>query len=82
MDIKWPLPSKAYLDQGRHAEDKMLHSIAALLLLLLGLAHSETPPGFTPEAAAHLDVIFGTKAVSPPGMSLTKAGNSALYHAF
>lgn len=68
--------------RGQHPEDKMLHSIAASLLLLLGLANSETPPGFTPEAVAHLDVIFGTKAVSPPGTSLTKAGNRYLIHVF
>ncbi|KAH8901867.1 PEBP-like protein [Coniochaeta sp. PMI_546] len=51
----------------------MLKSFGAAVLLFVGLAHSETPPGFTPEAAAHLDVIFGSKAVSPPGTSLTKA---------
>ncbi|OIW22495.1 PEBP-like protein [Coniochaeta ligniaria NRRL 30616] len=51
----------------------MLKSIVASVLVFVGLAHSETPPGFTPEAVAHLDVIFGTKAVSPPGTSLTKA---------
>lgn len=55
----------------------MLKSFGAAVLLFVGLAYSETPPGFTPEAAVHLDVIFGSKAVSPPGTSLTKSGSHA-----
>ena len=52
----------------------MLASFTALVLLSVGLAQCETPPDFSPEAVAHLDVVFGTKAVTPPGLSLTKAG--------
>ncbi|KAB5529054.1 phosphatidylethanolamine-binding protein [Coniochaeta sp. 2T2.1] len=54
----------------------MLVSLATSVLLFVGLAQCETPPDFTPEAVARLDVIFGTKAVSPPGTSLTKAETS------
>ncbi len=39
-----------------------------------GLAAAQTPDGFVPSAAAHLDVAFGSKAVTPAGTSLTKEG--------
>ncbi|KAL1856943.1 hypothetical protein VTK73DRAFT_8167 [Phialemonium thermophilum] len=47
--------------------------IFALLSLLSGPSLAQTPPGFTPEVAAHLDVIYGSKAVSPPGIELAKS---------
>jgi phosphatidylethanolamine-binding protein len=43
-------------------------------LLLAGGSVAQTPAGFTPNVKAHLDVIFGTKAVNPPGMALAKTG--------
>lgn len=47
-------------------------------LALLSFARAQTPEGFVPSVSSHLDVLFGTKAVSPPGMSLTKAGRTGL----
>jgi hypothetical protein len=52
----------------------MLFSKIGSLVFLAGVTAAQTPPGFTPEVSAHLDVMFGTKAVTTPGMSLTKAG--------
>lgn len=54
----------------------MLVSPAALIstLFLAGPVSAQTPPGFTPEVTAKLDIIFGTKAVESPGASLTRAG--------
>ena len=46
----------------------------ASAVLLAGLTSAQTPEGFVPKVSAHLDVLFGTNAVSPPGESLTKAG--------
>ncbi|KAK7992849.1 phosphatidylethanolamine-binding protein [Apiospora saccharicola] len=42
------------------------------LLVLAGLSAAQTPDGFTPSVTPHLDVIFGTKEVTP-GLSLTKS---------
>jgi len=42
--------------------------------LFAGLAVAQTPPGFAPEVKDRLDLIFGTKVVTVPGTSLTKAG--------
>ncbi|CAK7206148.1 hypothetical protein SEUCBS139899_008933 [Sporothrix eucalyptigena] len=39
---------------------------------LAGLVVAQTPDGFTPSVATHLDVVFGSKAVSPSGTSLAK----------
>ncbi len=52
----------------------MLVSLISGAVALAALVVAQTPEGFTPSVSAHLDVIFGSKAVSPPGMSLTKAG--------
>ncbi len=52
----------------------MLFKALISLTLLAGLSSAQTPDGFDPKVTAHLDVIFGTKAVSTPGASLTKAG--------
>lgn len=52
----------------------MLFKTLLPLAVLAGLSSAETPTGFEPKVDAHLDLIFGTKTVSPPGMSLTKAG--------
>jgi hypothetical protein len=43
-------------------------------LLLACYAVAQTPTGFTPSVAAHLDVAFGTKDVNPPGTALSKSG--------
>ncbi|KAK8018666.1 phosphatidylethanolamine-binding protein [Apiospora marii] len=42
------------------------------LLVLAGLSVAQTPDGFNPQVTPHLDVIFGTKEVTP-GLSLTKS---------
>ncbi|KAK8098271.1 phosphatidylethanolamine-binding protein [Apiospora kogelbergensis] len=41
-------------------------------LVLAGLSAAQTPDGFAPHVTPHLDVIFGTKEVTP-GLSLTKS---------
>ncbi|KAK6840609.1 hypothetical protein PG990_007459 [Apiospora arundinis] len=41
------------------------------LFVLAGLSAAQTPDGFVPQVTPHLDVIFGTKEVTP-GLSLTK----------
>jgi phosphatidylethanolamine-binding protein len=43
-------------------------------LVLAGLTSAQTPAGFVPKVDAHLNLIFGTKVVSPPGTALTRAG--------
>ncbi|RYP69579.1 hypothetical protein DL771_006016 [Monosporascus sp. 5C6A] len=40
--------------------------------VLAAVSLAQTPPGFTPSVTAKLEVIFGTKAVSEPGLSLTR----------
>jgi len=50
------------------------------LLVLAGLSAAQTPDGFTPSVTPHLDVIFGTKEVTP-GLSLTKSGGCFPYTA-
>ncbi|KAK3942554.1 phosphatidylethanolamine-binding protein [Diplogelasinospora grovesii] len=52
---------------------KLLTSAAAILLTVAGLASAQTPPGFSPEVTARLEIIFGTKSVMTPGQSMTKA---------
>ncbi|KAI1855502.1 hypothetical protein JX266_000367 [Neoarthrinium moseri] len=42
-------------------------------LALAGGSVAQTPAGFTPSVSAHLDVIFGTKVVNPPGTPLSKS---------
>lgn len=44
------------------------------LVAAAGLSSAQTPLGFTPDVTAHLDVIYGTTAVSTPGMSMTETG--------
>ena len=40
---------------------------------LAALVSAQTPAGFVPAVQAKLDVIYGTKSVTP-GLALTKAG--------
>jgi len=47
--------------------------------LFAGLAVAQTPPGFAPEVKDRLDLIFGTKVVTVPGTSLTKAGGCCFW---
>ncbi|OCL02967.1 PEBP-like protein [Glonium stellatum] len=42
-------------------------------LLFTAITRAQTPVGFSPNVTAHLDVIFSSVAVTPPGMNLTKA---------
>ncbi|KAK8085291.1 hypothetical protein PG997_006562 [Apiospora hydei] len=42
------------------------------LVVLAGLSTAQTPDGFEPQVTPHLDVIFGSKEVTP-GLSLTKS---------
>ena len=49
--------------------------------LFAGLAVAQTPPGFAPEVKDRLDLIFGTKVVTVPGTSLTKAGECCIWRA-
>lgn len=55
----------------------MKTSIVAYCLAIAGLAAAQTPEGFSPSVATHLDVTFGGKAVLPAGTSLAKAGVSS-----
>ncbi|KAN0099072.1 PEBP-like protein [Hyaloscypha variabilis] len=43
-----------------------------LLSLVLALAAAQTPPGFTPNVTAHLDVIYPSAEITP-GISMSKA---------
>ncbi|KAK7943709.1 uncharacterized protein PG986_012822 [Apiospora aurea] len=45
------------------------------LAVLAGLSAAQTPDGFEPQVTPHLDVIFGSKEVTP-GMSLTKSARA------
>lgn len=47
-------------------------SILSSLASLAALASAQTPPGFVPAVTTKLEVIFGTKSVTP-GLALTKA---------
>jgi len=49
-------------------------TVTALLLALPGLVYSQTPPGFTPSTTSRLEVTYGTKSITTPGTSFTKAG--------
>ncbi|RYP22114.1 hypothetical protein DL765_001873 [Monosporascus sp. GIB2] len=49
------------------------------ILSTIGLAAvslAQTPPGFTPSVETKLEVIFGNKAVSEPGLSFTRQETS------
>lgn len=48
-------------------------SLSLIPLVLAGVALAQTPPGFSPNATANLDIKFGANAVDPPGKALTKA---------
>ncbi|KAK6221313.1 hypothetical protein LQW54_001412 [Pestalotiopsis sp. IQ-011] len=48
----------------------------AVLLFACGSSLAQTPAGFTPNVTAHLDVVFGTKVVDPPGTALSKSDTS------
>lgn len=39
--------------------------------LLVAFAAAQTPPGFTPNVTAHLDVIYPSAAITP-GLSMSK----------
>lgn len=56
----------------------MRFELSSVLLTIAALASAQTPDGFNPSVSAHLDVVFGSKSVSPPGLTLTKAGVSFL----
>jgi len=43
-----------------------------ILSMLLALASAQTPPGFTPNVTAHLDVIYPSAEITP-GLSMSKA---------
>jgi len=45
-----------------------------LISLLVAFASAETPPGFTPNVTAHLDVIYPSAAITP-GLSMSKASS-------
>ncbi|KAK4167964.1 phosphatidylethanolamine-binding protein [Cladorrhinum sp. PSN259] len=58
-----------------------MHLSPTLITILLSslsssLVSAETPPGFTPEAKPRLEVTFGSKPVTTPGASFTKAETS------
>ncbi len=59
----------------RNADIIMRLSVISSAVALATLAVAETPEGFTPSVSAHLDVYFGSQAVTPPGKSLSKAGS-------
>ncbi|KAI0205313.1 phosphatidylethanolamine-binding protein [Astrocystis sublimbata] len=42
-------------------------------LVLAGVSSAQTPPGFTPEVTAKLEVTFGSKNVAQGGQAMTKA---------
>ncbi|KIH91005.1 hypothetical protein SPBR_02021 [Sporothrix brasiliensis 5110] len=56
----------------------MKASILAVCAAAVGLVSAQTPDGFTPSVATHLDVTFGSKAVSPSGTSLAKEETAKL----
>lgn len=51
----------------------MLPLFSVSSLLLASLAAAQTPPGFAPAVKDRLDLIVGTKVITVPGTSLTKA---------
>jgi len=51
----------------------MLSLFSVSSLLLAGLVAAQTPSGFTPEVKGRLDLIVGSKVITVPGTSLTKA---------
>jgi hypothetical protein len=55
----------------------MIFKTVSCFALLAGLSAAQTPDGFLPKVQAHLDVIYGTTAVTP-GMSIAKAGEFVL----
>lgn len=70
------LSRKLFSFQGRFFKPNcttMKLKIFSALVTAVGLSSAQTPPGFTPNVTAHLDVIYGTTAVSTPGMSMTEA---------
>jgi hypothetical protein len=54
-------------------------STLVVVLLACRSALAQTPAGFTPSVAAHLDVVFGTKVVDPPGTPLSKSGKPSFF---
>ncbi|OCL01566.1 PEBP-like protein [Glonium stellatum] len=44
-----------------------------ILVGLAGVSRAQTPAGFTPSVATHLDVMFNSTVVSPAGLTLAKA---------
>lgn len=51
----------------------MLSLLSVSSLLLASLVTAQTPPGFTPEVRARLDLVIGSRVITVPGTSLTKA---------
>jgi hypothetical protein len=45
-----------------------------IISLFVALVASQTPPGFTPNVTAHLDVIYPAAEITP-GLSMTKASS-------
>ncbi|EHA52759.1 hypothetical protein MCOR27_002635 [Pyricularia oryzae] len=48
------------------------------LTILCSSAAAQTPDGFNPSASAQLRVVYGSKAVDPPGTSFTKAETASM----
>ncbi|TLS30494.1 hypothetical protein PpBr36_03427 [Pyricularia pennisetigena] len=48
------------------------------LTLLCSSAAAQTPDGFSPAASAQLRVVYGSKAVDPPGTAFTKAETASM----
>ncbi|KAK3995003.1 phosphatidylethanolamine-binding protein [Cladorrhinum sp. PSN332] len=58
-----------------------MHLSPITLTTLLGLSltpliSAQTPPGFTPEAKSKLEVTYGSKSITTPGTSFTRAETS------
>jgi hypothetical protein len=46
----------------------------AFAALAIEICHAQSPPGFTPAASKHLDVIYGTSAIKPAGITVPVTG--------
>ncbi|KAK3369971.1 phosphatidylethanolamine-binding protein [Podospora didyma] len=52
----------------------MFPTVTTLVVLAAaGLVSAQTPAGFEPAVTARLDLVFGSKVITAPGTSLTKA---------
>jgi RecA/RadA recombinase len=52
----------------------MYISASLLIAALAGIAHAETPAGFTPQVNTKLDVMFNSTMVNTGGEQLAKNG--------